>query len=60
MAGLRHAELPMLRFHDLRHPYVKNLTKNFIGKSTLQMSGIRHLRGRFSHLVIQKGLSPCR
>ena len=48
------------KFHNLRHPYVKNLTKNFIGKSTLQMSGIRHLRGRFSHLVIQKGLSPCR
>jgi len=53
-------KLKSIRFHDLRHPYVKNLTKNFIGKSTLQMSGIRHLRGRFSHLVIQKGLSPCR
>lgn len=57
---LRKHDLRRIRFHDLRHPYVKNLTKNFIGKSTLQMSGIRHLRGRFSHLVIQKGLSPCR
>ena len=27
---IRHLELPHLRFHDLRHPYVKPTTKKFI------------------------------
>ena len=27
---LKQAELPLIRFHDLRHPYVKPTTKKFI------------------------------
>ena len=30
---LKRAGLPMVRFHDLRHPYVKHTTKNIILKS---------------------------
>ena len=27
---IRHLEMPHIRFHDLRHPYVKPTTKKFI------------------------------
>lgn len=30
---IRHLEMPHIRFHDLRHPYVKHTTKNIILKS---------------------------
>ena len=31
---IRHLELPHIRFHDLRHPYVKPTTKNLLNKNS--------------------------
>ena len=52
---LRHAELPSIRFHDLRHPYVKHTTKIFSLRLKFFQAqpvpdALRKTRGAFLHL----------
>ena len=52
---LRHAELPSIRFHDLRHPYVKHTTKIFslrlkFFQAQQVPDALRKTRGAFLHL----------
>ena len=52
---LRHAELPSIRFHDLRHPYVKHTTKIFSLRLKFFQAqpvpdALRKTRGAFQHL----------
>lgn len=56
---LRDANLPDIRFHDLRHPYVKLTTKKyFLQKQKSQVTDFDNLR--FLFFAIQRGLAPCR
>lgn len=41
-------------------PVCQEPDKKFYKKIDLTMSGLRHLRGRFSYWVIQTSLLPCR
>ena len=64
---LRKAELPLIRFHDLRHPYVKHTTKKYFlqkqKSQTIKHTAMVWDSGFFNHLKEQilnrTGLGLC-